>query len=193
VILDLLGPEKPQISGLDQPILNELRPAMDFARARRPQVTLALDGVAPVKTGQFAPGAQVQDIHFDALARGRYFCIESLSAHDGKPFAAIAELDLLDENGKPLSHEGWTIAYVDSEERDREDGSAENAIDGQTANFWHTQWGDAQPNHPHRLVLDLGQSRTFSGVRYVPRQGGDNVAGRIKDFRVFVGDGLVSQ
>ena len=60
----------------------------------------------------------------------------------------MAELDLLDDSGKPLSHEGWTMAFVDSEERDREDGTAENAIDGQTANFWHTQWGNASARPP---------------------------------------------
>ena len=54
---------------------------------------------------------------FAAPGKGRYFCLESLNAHDGKPYAAIAELTLLDADGKPLSHEGWTIAYVDSEER----------------------------------------------------------------------------
>jgi beta-galactosidase len=191
VVLDLLGPTRPVIAGLEEPILNELHPELEFARARRPPVKLALDGVEPVKTGSFAEGAQIQEIHFDNPARGRYFCIESLSAHDGKPFAAIAELDLLDEPGKPLSHEGWTIAYVDSEERDREDGSAENAIDGQTNNFWHTQWGTAQPDHPHRLILDLGQTRSLTGVRYVPRPGGGNVGGRIKEYRMYVGDSLV--
>ncbi|HWH72583.1 MAG TPA: discoidin domain-containing protein, partial [Candidatus Sulfotelmatobacter sp.] len=122
---------------------------------------------------------------------GRYFCLETLSAQDGKPYAAIAELDLLDAAGKPLSHEGWTIAYVDSEEREREDGTAENAIDGQVANFWHTQWGGASPNHPHRLVLDLGQTREIAGFRYVPRQGAGAVGGRIKEYRIYVGDGLV--
>jgi beta-galactosidase len=100
-------------------------------------------------------------------------------------------LDLLDESGKALSHEGWTVAYVDSEERDKEDGTAENAIDGQTANFWHTQWSAAQPNHPHRLVLDLGKSQTVSGFRYVPRQGAADLPGRIKDYRIYVGDKLV--
>ena len=80
---------------------------------------------------------------------------------------------------------------MDSEERTSEDGTAENAIDGQVANFWHTEWSIAHPNHPHRLVLDLGQSRTLSGFRYVPRQGGGNVGGRIKDYRVYMGDDLV--
>jgi beta-galactosidase len=192
VVLDLLGPQKPVIAGLDHPILDELHPDLDFSNARRPHVTLALTDSKIAHTGSFAPGAQTQDVQFSSPARGRYFAIESLSAHDNKPFAAIAELDLLDESGKPLSHEGWTIAYVDSEERTREDGSAENAIDGQVANFWHTQWGDAQPPHPHRLILDLGQSRTISALRYVPRQG-SGVAGRIKDYKIYVGDDLVQR
>jgi len=189
VILDLLGPEKPVAAGLDKPVLNELHPEKDFARAHRPKVTLQLDSAKPVLAAQFAPGGQMQEIKFEAPAKGRFFCLESLSAQDGKPFAAVAELDLLDESGKPLSHEGWTIAYVDSEERDQEDGTAENAIDGQTANFWHTEWSAAQPNHPHQLVLDLGKMQTISGFRYVPRQG--TGAGRIKDYRIYVGDDLV--
>jgi beta-galactosidase len=78
---------------------------------------------------------------------------------------------------------------VDSEERTAEDGSAENAIDGQTANFWHTEWKNASPNHPHFLTLNLGRSQTVFGFRYVPRQG--EGGGRIKDYRVFMGDDLV--
>ena len=191
IILDLSGPERPVLAGLDQPILNSLHPEKDFAKVRRPQVTLQLDSAKPVLAAQFAPGSQMQEIKFDAPAAGRYFCLESLSAFDGQPFAAVAELDLLDESGKPLSHEGWTIAYVDSEERDKEDGSAENAIDGQTASFWHTEWSAAQPNHPHQLVIDLGQSQTISGFRYVPRQGAG--AGRIKDCRIYVGGNLIKR
>jgi beta-galactosidase len=191
IILDLSGPERPVLAGLDQPILNSLHPEKDFAKVRRPQVTLQLDSAKPVLAAQFAPGSQMQEIKFDAPAAGRYFCLESLSAFDGQPFAAVAELDLLDESGKPLSHEGWTIAYVDSEERDKEDGSAENAIDGQTASFWHTEWSAAQPNHPHQLVIDLGQSQTISGFRYVPRQGAG--AGRIKDCRIYVGGDLIKR
>ena len=78
---------------------------------------------------------------------------------------------------------------MDSEERAKEDGTAENAIDGQTANYWHTEWSAAQPNHPHQLVLDLGKAQVISGFRYVPRQG--NASGRIKDYRIYVGDDLI--
>ena len=193
VILDLLGPEKPVIAGLEKPILDQLRPELDFAKSRRPQVALKLESVSPVDAGSFPPGAAMQEIKFTKAAKGRFFCLESLNAQDGKQFAAVAELELLDDSGKRLSHEGWTIAYVDSEERDKEDGTAENAIDGQTANFWHTQWGSAQPNHPHRLVINLVQTRTVGGFRYTPRQGEGSVGGRIKDYRIYVGDGLIEK
>jgi len=191
VILDLIGPRKSVIAGVAQPILNELHPELDFGRAQRPPVELQLASAAPVLTGTFAAGATLQETKFSRPLKGRYFCLESLNAQDGRPYAAVAELDLLDESGHPLSHEGWTVAYVDSEEREREDGTAENAIDGQTANFWHTQWGSASPQHPHQLVLDLGRSRSISGFSYMPRQGAGNVGGRIKDFRIYFGDDLI--
>jgi beta-galactosidase len=202
LILDLLGPERQEarahywrpvntIAGLDKPVLDELHPEKDFIQAHRPVVKLHLDPAALVHTGSFAPGGDTQDIKFSAPATGKFFGLESLNAHDGKPYAAVAELDLLDVNGAPISHNGWTIAYVDSEERTAEDGSAENAIDGQTANYWHTEWKNAAPPHPHRLILNLGQSQTISGFRYVPRQG--EGGGRIKDYRIYVGDGLVGK
>ncbi len=191
VILDLTGPENPVVAGLKKPILDELRPGMDFEKGHRPLVKLNLDSTTPVYSRSFAPGADTQEIKITGPATGRFFCLESLNAHDGKPFAAVAELDLIGTDGKPISHDGWTIAYVDSEERGGEDGSAENAIDGQTANFWHTQWSDAQPDHPHRLILDLGKSQAIAGFRYVPRQ--SEGGGRIKDYRIYIGDGLVKK
>jgi beta-galactosidase len=193
LILDLFGPTQPLVAGLEAPILNQLRPELDFARVKRPQIRLQLDAAEPLLKGSFAPGTSMQELKFAHSVNGRYFCLESVSAHDGKPYAAVAELELLDVSGNPLSHESWTIAYVDSEEREREDGTAENAIDGQTANFWHTQWGSASPPHPHRLVLDLGQSRSIAGFRYVPRQGAGDVGGRIKEYRVYVGDNLIGR
>ena len=191
VILDLLGSESHTIAGLSKPVLDELHPEKDFAKVRRPIVTLNLDANSTVIKGTFTPGSETQDINFISPAAGRYFCLESLNAHDNKPYAAVAELDLIDANGTPISHNGWTIAYVDSEERAGEDGTAENAIDGQTANFWHTEWKANSPNHPHRLILDLGKSQVISGFRYVPRQGGNS--GHIKDYRVIIGDGLVKK
>jgi beta-galactosidase len=193
VIYDLLGPTTPEVAGLAQPILDNLHPELDFMASHRPAVTLQLDSAQPVSTGQFAAGAEPQEVHFATPAKGRYFCFEALSSLDGKPYAAVAELSLLDESGKALNQNGWIVAYVDSEEREREDGTAENAIDGQTTSFWHTQWGSASPPYPHRLVLDFGQPLTVAGIRYIPRQGAGAATGRVKDYRLYVGDSLISK
>jgi len=189
IVLDLLGPEKPSLAGLDKPVLDRLRPQLDFGR-RSPLATLALGGIKPVHTGTFVQGPDAQEVRFAQPVEGRQFCLETLNAHDGKPFAAVAELDLLDADGRSIPHTTWTIAYVDSEETIKEDGSALNAINGQTADFWHTEWGNAQPAHPHRLVIDLGAPARISGLRYTPRAGAAEVTGRIKDYRVYVGMSL---
>jgi beta-galactosidase len=191
VLLALTSPDKPVVAGLEKPILDELHPEKNFARVHRPEVQLNLASATPVYSGSFASGADTQEIKFTAPVTGSFFCLESLNAHDGKPYAAVAELDLLDANGRAISHEGWTVAYVDSEERASEDGSAENAVDGQTANYWHTEWSAAQPSHPHQLVLNLGKTQTITGFRYVPRQ--SDGPGRIKDYRIYIGDNLVQK
>ncbi len=191
LVLDLLGPTQPTLAGLDKPILNELHPERDFNRPARPNKRLLLDGVKPAYTGTFAPGSDVQEVTFPQPLDGRQFCLETLSAHDGKPFAAVAEFDLFGPDHQSISHNNWTIAYVDSEELSAEDGSALNAINGQTADFWHTAWSSPQPpGHPHQLIIDLGASVKIGGFRYTPRAG-NNPAGRIKDYRVFVGSSLV--
>jgi beta-galactosidase len=178
IVLDLLGPREPSLVGLEKPILDQFRPELDFVKKVQ-QSILTTEGVQPVHAGTFLPGPAAQEVRFAKPAQGRQFCLETLSAQDGKPFAAVAELDLLDAAGQSIPHTVWTIAYVDSEERISEDGSALNAINGQTADFWHTEWSQAQPGHPHRLVIDLGQSITITGFRYTPRPGNNTVGGRI--------------
>jgi len=105
VILDLLGPEKPLVAGLTQPILDQLRPELDFARDRRPGVRLALENHKPILEGRFPAGSELQEVQFSQPRTGRCFCIETVNPHDGMPFAAIAELSLLDPSGKPLCPE----------------------------------------------------------------------------------------
>jgi beta-galactosidase len=188
VLLDLLGPQSPTAAGLTQPIMDQLRPELDFAAIRKAR-TLQLEGKNPLHRAAFAPGAAMQTVTFPTAGQGRHVALEMLDSHNDQPYAAIAELDLLDEDGNIIPHNLWTIAYVSSEERVQEDGTAENAIDGQTSNIWHSEWGAAQPDYPHTLVIDLGESRTISGLRYVPRADREN--GRIKEYRVYVGNALV--
>jgi signal transduction histidine kinase len=154
-------------------------------------VQLKLDSASMACAGRFATGTETQEVLFDKPARGRYFCIESLSAYDGRAYAAVAELDLLDASGYPMDSKDWKIVYADSEEHEREDGAAGNAIDGRPDTYWHTQWSGSAPGHPHHLILDLGATKAVSGFRYLPRQGSGTPGGRIRDYRVFVGDDLV--
>ena len=191
VVFDLTGPSKLTLAGLGLPVMNRLQPHLDFGGKPRGGYKLNLKGTTPVAKGSFPPGDKLQLIEFPQVVSGRFVCLESLSAHGDQPYAAAAEIDLMDANGKPLSHEGWTIAYVDSEERESEDGTAENAIDGQTANHWHTEWANSKPKHPHQLVIDLGKTQRLSGFRYVPRSGYLGIGGRIKDYRIYVGKDLV--
>ena len=193
IVLDLVGAEQTVIQGLKEPILNELHPEKDFSRSKRQPAIPVLKSERMVHSGRFNAGGDAQTVMFTRPARGKYFCIETLNAHDDKPYAAVAELDLIDSHGHPISHGSWTIAYVDSEERAKEDGTAENAIDGQTANYWHTEWGESSPDHPHRIILDLGQTETVAGLLYVPRQGAGNVPGRIKGYNVYIGDDLIKE
>ncbi|MGD0037404.1 MAG: discoidin domain-containing protein, partial [Bacteroidota bacterium] len=192
LVLDLLGPEEPVLQGLDKPILNELHPRKDFTLSKRQDVNFDVKNMEPNSQGQFISEAKMQTVTLSASVKGRYFCFEALSSFDQKPSAAIAELDVLDKDGKPISHQNWTIAYVSSEELSKENGSAENAIDGQTFNYWRSEWSDKQPDYPHYLVIDLGKQEEISGFQYVPIAG-NNVTGRIKGYRIFIGDKIVTK
>jgi beta-galactosidase len=191
IVFDLTGPTEPTLAGLDRPVLNELHPERDFAPAPESKEQLKLDPAALVHKGAFAAGSEPQEVHFKPT-EARQLCFEATNAHDGKAIAAVAELELLDAAGQPLSHAKWTIAYADSEEKAFEDGSAGNAIDGQTANAWITAWSKGAAPFPHRLVIDLGEKTRVGGLRYTPRSGAD-ASGRIKDFRIYAGDSLVSR
>ncbi len=192
LVLDLLGPEEATLEGIDKPILNDLKPGKDFSLSKRPDVRLNTNQLKPDYLGQFSGGDDLQTIKFSTAARGRYFCFEALSSSDNKTMAAIAEMDILDVRNNPISHQNWTIAYVSSEELMQENGSAENAIDGQTFNYWCSEWGNRQPDYPHYLVIDLGKIEEITGFRYVPRADKSS-PGRIKDYQVFIGNNLISR
>ena len=97
----------------------------------------------------------------------------------------MAEFNLLDDHGNTLPRTGWQ-ASADSVELAGENGAAANAIDGNPATFWHTQWQAASPPHPHSLVVDLGTTARLAGFRYLPRAGGGN--GTIALYHFYVSD-----
>lgn len=189
IVLDYLATTKPVISGVEKPILDELHPELDLARESVKQGTLNIKNTRPILQNKFANSADAQTVKLSSPIEAKQFCLEALNSYDGKPYAAIAELDLLDTNGNSIPHSTWSIAYTDSQEQIGEDGSATNAINGQTSDFWHTEWKNVQKDYPHQIVIDLGVKTKIGSVRYTPRAG-DN-PGKIKDYKFYAGDHLV--
>jgi fibronectin type 3 domain-containing protein len=77
------------------------------------------------------------------------------------------------------------LVSVDSQEVVGGNYAATNAIDGDPATFWHTEWYQQTAPLPHTLVLDLGGQYQVDGFRYLPRQDG-NPNGTIADYQFYV-------
>jgi hypothetical protein len=80
-----------------------------------------------------------------------------------------------------------TVVKVDSEETVGENGRGTNAVDGNPNTFWHTQWQDASPEHPHEIIIELTPPSTIKGFTYLPRQD-DMDNGSIGDYEFYVSD-----
>lgn len=182
IILDITGPEKQIVKGLTKPVLDELH-VPQVLKHRKPAQKLDLTNENPVFEGAIKSGKDWKKIEFPKKT-GRYFCIEALSSQKGDPFTTIAELYLLDDKGNRLSRKKWKVVYADSEEIGGDDGNANNVFDLQPTTFWHTEWMNDSPAHPHILVIDIGENQEVSGLEYLPRQ--DSPNGRVKDIKIYL-------
>ena len=182
VVLDLLGPDKPVVKGLKQPILDMLRAEEPLTHRKEGQ-TLDLKGERPAATGSLKPGNGWQEVKFAQPVEGRYFCLEALTAQDGKDNAAIAEFYLLGADGKPLPRLHWNIVYADSESTGWGGNfTADKVYDLQESTYWSTKEGD---KYPHQIVIDLKEPQTVTGFRYLPRAE-EGYPGMIKGYKAYV-------
>jgi hypothetical protein len=111
-------------------------------------------------------------------------CVRLVGLADasGGDTTSVAEIDLLDRNGRRISKASWSVFFADSEETVGVDGAAEHAFDGDMQSFWQTQW--LGPAHAHEIQIDLGGLTKISALRYVPRQDG-GLDGTISDYEVY--------
>lgn len=181
IVLDLLGPEKATVSGLKKPILDMLRAEAPATHRTKGQ-NLNLKGEKSVVIGELTAGNGWQEVKFGKTVAGHYFCLEALSAQDGKDNAAVAEFYLLDENGKPLPRQHWKIEYADSESTSWGNFTADKIYDLQESTYWSTRDGD---KYPHRFVINLGEDVKVSGFRYLPRAE-ESYPGMIKKYKAYV-------
>lgn len=184
IILDMASPSKPETEGLRKPILDVLRGNGAYAHRKQGE-NLNLTGEKPVYKGAFKPGNGWQHIPFGKTIDSRFFCIEALNTHGGDDHAAIAELELLGEDGKPIARQHWKVVYADSEELDDANNVATNVFDLQESTFWHTNYSATKQKPPHRLVIDLGEAKKITGFSYLPRAEA-NKPGMIKDFNIYI-------
>jgi len=189
VVLDLIGPRgEATLVGLTKPVLDELRPELDFARRERPAGKVETQGLLPVSEGSFPASTEWQTVKFSSAAAGRYLCVEILGSHGVKQVASLAELDAIDSAGEPISKAGWKVLWASSEELADFAGEAENVLDGQPSSIWQTAVTPSPAEPPHRLVIDLGASTKLGGIRCLPRGGKADAPGRIKDYKVYLSD-----
>lgn len=167
---------------VDTPVLDEMHPECDFITAPKRESAPFTPSGKPDFQGVFPDTTEAQTVNFGGVRKARKVAFVMDSDWSGKGVAAIGEFELLDADGASIPHDSWKFASVSSEETEREDGMAENAIDGQISNFWHSRWSRDEAKAPHYLVIDLGGEAEISGFRYTPRQG--NRSGRIKDWRL---------
>ncbi len=87
--------------------------------------------------------------------------------------------------GTAISQTGWSVVYVDSQETVGENGAAVNAIDGNPASKWVTQWSPTSTPLPHEIQINLGASYNLTAFQYLARQDGC-ANGWIKDYEFYV-------
>ncbi len=184
IVLDLVGPDKPAITGLRQPILDMLRGNGAY-KFRKQDENLDLSEEKPVYSGSFKPGNGWQSVKFEKSENTRYFCLEALNSQAGDNYASIAELEILGEDGKPISRQHWKVIYADSEEADAANNVATNVFDLQESTFWHTSYSGMKDKYPHQIVIDLGEQKIVTGFSYLPRAE-SNKPGMIKDYSVYL-------
>jgi len=154
------------------------------------ELYVSADGInwgIPVVTGTFSSDNNEKQVSFVPTIAS-YIRVRALSEANGNPWTSMAEIRLIGkelESAPQLSRSSWKLKYVDSQELLGENGAAKNAFDNDPKTFWHTQWYQASPKHPHEIQIDLGGLHEIQGFRYLPRQDG-GVNGRIKQYELYI-------
>jgi len=174
---------------VDTPILDEMHPMCDIVEApKRPSAPFT-PPETPTMRGEFENSFAAQEARLANPVTARQFAFVIDTAWpDDKDLASIGEFEILNAKGESVPHDSWKFLSVSSEEIEAEDGAAENAIDGQISNIWHSKWKDGRAQAPHYLVIDMGADVEIAGFRYTPRQFGTN--GRVRRWRFYAGNSL---
>jgi hypothetical protein len=139
----------------------------------------------PVKKGTFESGKSKKTVTFE-VRQCRFIKLKALSEINDQPWTSAAEIGIVQATEQQMSSKpSLKFVKVDSEETSGEDGKGSNAVDGKPDTMWHTQWQDANPEHPHEIIIELTPAAKIKGFTYLPRQD-DIENGTIKDYEFYV-------
>ena len=181
IVTDVVGPKEAAVEGLQKPIIDKLNLAGPQTHRLEGQ-KLDLSGETPVHTGTLEKGNGWKKVTFAKPVSGRYFCIEALNSHWNREYCCIAELYLLDADGKRISREPWSVAYADDEDVTSGNKNGDKVFDLQESTYWSTNQG---VQFPHSIIIDLNQDQTISGFEILPRME-SGAPESIKDYRIYV-------
>ena len=103
-----------------------------------------------------------------------------------KPCPSVYDCD----NPGKVPKKDWSLLYVDSQEP-AAGGQAVHAFDDDNTTIWHTEWvyTNPDPEPPHEIQVDMGDTFNVHQFIYLPRQDG-SYNGTIKDYEFYVSDSL---
>ena len=136
-----------------------------------------------VTEGTWADNTNPKFCQFSSIST-RYFRLNAKSeAGNRGPWTSAAEINLLDGTKQYSAF----VAMADSEETAAEDGSADNALDGDISSIWITAWDKPNPpKYPHTFTIDLQTTFDLHGLNYTPRQDQVVPQGNIGEHRIEV-------
>jgi lysophospholipase L1-like esterase len=137
-------------------------------------------GVVPL-VRQAAREASVRLIDLNSPLAGRQDLFPDRLHPSQRGAALMAVLVHAEIGDFRAAKRAWKLISVDSEETSEGPGAA--AIDGDADTYWHTGYSKSLAKHPHQIEIDLGESESVVGMRYVPRTHGVN--GRVKEFELY--------
>lgn len=129
------------------------------------------------------PGPMARDI----IRADKIYRIDLAFVPDGKLVARTTASFEFPPDVVPEAAASSVLSVVSVSSREPGEGEAENAVDGDTETYWHSQYGVTLGKHPHVLTLDAGAVKEFRGVALLARQDRSD-HGRIKDCLLEVSD-----
>ena len=90
-------------------------------------------------------------------------------------------------NCEVISTKGQSAKAGSQHSSSGSEGPATNVLDGDISSIWHTNYsGGTIPMKDRWIEITLAQKQTVCGVRYLPRQSGDN--GKILSYEIYTSD-----